>query len=100
MGMFLAEVEAGLNCPEWPGVAHERRQSRESAGIVLSRPVTRSINRLNVDAFVGVCDQLLLEWRSFQVRFNKKAPGIICDRREIVAQCKFLGKHVGDPRSW
>ena len=94
VGVLLAEVPAGLHGPERPGAADERRQPREPVRVVLAGPVAPGVDRLDVDAFVGVGDELLLERCPFQVGLGQGPPLVVAGRREVVSEGEFGGKHV------
>ena len=91
VGVLLAEVPAGQGGPERPGTADEWREPREPVGVALAGPVAAGVNRLDVDAFVGVGDELLLERRPFQVGLGQLAPLGVVGRREVVLDGEFGG---------
>ena len=92
MGMLLAQVPAGLHGAERP-----RTRARTAAspgnpkGRRSARLVAPRVDRLDVDAFVGVRDELLLERRPFQVGLGQRPPLVVADRREVVAEGELGG---------
>ena len=77
--------------PERPCAADERRLPGEALRVALAGVVAPGVDRLEVDAFVGVGDELLLERRPLQVGLGQFAPGGVVGRREVVLEGELVG---------
>ena len=92
--MLLADVPAGQRVAQHLRAAHERREARYPEGIAARREYLFGVDRLQVDALIGVRDHLLLERGALQVGFDGLAPGRVVDPWEIIPKRKFFRDHV------
>ena len=64
--MLLAEVPAGGRGTQRREATHKRSLTGQPGGIAFAKPIGLRVDRLQVDAFVGVRDELLFERRSLE----------------------------------
>ena len=70
-----------------PGVG---RTPRETRRVIRRGTALRGVDRLNINAVIGMRDHFLFERHTFQVSQRLRLPGLVADRREIVQDLQLL----------